>query len=116
MDALRSVGGATGNRMYMQATQRIIDDVSSGQQLQFALKNTNLFPSLVIQMVAIGEESGALEKMLSKVADFYEEAVDVAVDSLSTLLEPVILLFLAVVVGGLVVSMYLPIFDMGKAV
>lgn len=116
VDALNSVSGATGNLIYMDATNKIRDDVSTGTQLQIAMRGVNLFPNMVIQMVAIGEESGSLEEMLSKVADFYEEEVDIAVDSLSSLLEPIILVFLAVIVGGLVISMYLPIFKMGSVV
>ena len=116
VDALKSVAGATGNIIYAKATERIKDDVSTGQQMNKAMENTQLFPNMVIQMVAIGEESGALEKMLGKVADFYEEDVDNAVDSLSSLLEPIIMSVLGVLVGGLVVAMYLPIFKLGSAI
>ena len=116
VDALDSVAGASGNLVFHAATLRIQQDVQTGQQLQMAMRSTGLFPSMVIQMVAIGEESGSLEDMLSKVADFFEEEVDNAVDSLSTLMEPIILVFLAVIVGGLVVSMYMPIFKLGSVV
>lgn len=116
VDALKSVSGATGNILYSNATKKIRDEVSTGQQMQVAMKGTDLFPNMVIQMVAIGEESGALEKMLLKVADFYEEEVDTAVDSLSSLLEPLIMAVLGVMVGGLVVAMYMPIFKLGAVV
>ncbi|WP_115711651.1 type II secretion system F family protein [Legionella sainthelensi] len=116
VEALKSVAGATGNIIFSNATNKIRDEVSTGQQMNKAMENTHLFPNMVIQMVAIGEESGALERMLSKVADFYEEDVDNAVDSLSSLLEPIIMTILGVLVGGLVVSMYLPIFKLGAAI
>lgn len=116
VEALKSVSGATGNILYAKATEKIREEVSTGQQMQVAMDNTHLFPNMVIQMVAIGEESGALEQMLSKVADFYEEEVDNAVDALSSLLEPIIMSILGVLVGGLVVAMYLPIFKLGSAV
>lgn len=116
VEALQSVSGATGNIIYSKATERIREDISSGLQMQQAMENTKLFPNMVIQMVAIGEESGALEKMLSKVADFYEEEVDNAVDALSSLIEPIIMSVLGVLVGGLVVAMYLPIFKLGSVV
>ncbi|MCW8400342.1 type II secretion system F family protein [Legionella sp. PATHC038] len=116
VEALKSVAGATGNIIFAKATDQIREEVSTGQQMNKAMENTQLFPNMVIQMVAIGEESGALEKMLSKVADFYEEDVDNAVDSLSSLLEPVIMVVLGVLVGGLVVAMYLPIFKLGSAI
>lgn len=116
VDALKSVAGATGNILFAKATDKIRKDVSSGQQMQLAIEYTNLFPSMVIQMIAIGEESGTLEKMLSKVADYYEEAVDNGVDALSSLLEPIIMSILGVLVGGLVVAMYLPIFKLGSVV
>ncbi|AUH73059.1 type II secretion system F family protein [Legionella sainthelensi] len=116
VEALKSVAGATGNIIFSNATNNIRDEVSTGQQMNKAMENTHLFPNMVIQMVAIGEESGALERMLSKVADFYEEDVDNAVDSLSSLLEPIIMTILGVLVGGLVVSMYLPIFKLGAAI
>ncbi len=116
VEALKSVAGATGNIIFAKATDKIREEVSTGQQMNIAMENTHLFPNMVIQMVAIGEESGALEKMLGKVADFYEEDVDNAVDSLSSLLEPIIMSVLGILVGGLVVAMYLPIFKLGTAV
>lgn len=116
VDALKSVAGATGNIVFAKATDKIREEVSTGQQMNIAMENTHLFPNMVIQMVAIGEESGALEKMLGKVADFFEEDVDNAVDSLSSLLEPIIMSILGILVGGLVVAMYLPIFKLGSAV
>lgn len=116
VEALKSVAGATGNILYAEATDRIREEVSNGQQMQLAMSNTKLFPNMVVQMVAIGEESGALEQMLSKVASFYEEEVDNAVDALSSLLEPMIMAILGVLVGGLVVAMYLPIFKLGSVV
>lgn len=116
VDALKSVAGATGNILYAKGTDKIREEISTGTQMQTAMDHTHLFPNMVIQMVAIGEESGALEKMLSKVADFYEEEVDNAVDSLSSLLEPIIMAILGVLVGGMVVAMYLPIFKLGSAV
>jgi len=116
VEALKSVAGATGNIIYSKATDQIREEVSTGQQMNVAMENTHLFPNMVIQMVAIGEESGALEKMLSKVADFYEEDVDNAVDALSSLLEPIIMSILGVLIGGLVIAMYLPIFKLGSAV
>jgi type IV pilus assembly protein PilC len=116
VEAMDSVAGATGNALYREGTLRIRDETASGTQLQAAMRNTALFPNMVVQMVAIGEESGALDDMLDKVADFYEEEVDNAVDSLSSLIEPMIMAFLGVVVGGLVVAMYLPIFQLGAVV
>ncbi|HHF7375562.1 type II secretion system F family protein [Legionella bozemanae] len=116
VEALKSVAGATGNIIFAKATDTIREEVSTGQQINKAMENTQLFPNMVVQMVAIGEESGALERMLSKVADFYEEDVDNTVDSLSSLLEPVIMTVLGVLVGGLVVAMYLPIFKLGSAI
>jgi type IV pilus assembly protein PilC len=116
VEALQSVAGATGSILFAEATKKIRNEVSNGQQMQIAMSNTNLFPNMVIQMIAIGEESGALEQMLGKVADFYEEEVDNAVDSLSSLLEPVIMAILGILVGGLVVAMYLPIFKLGSVV
>lgn len=116
VEALNAVAGATGNILYAKATNKIKEDISTGQQMNVAMEQTKLFPTMVIQMVAIGEESGTLEKMLSKVADFYEEAVDNAVDALSSLLEPIIMSILGILVGGLVVAMYLPIFKLGSVV
>lgn len=114
VEALNSVSGACGNIVYYDAVIRMRDDVSTGTQLQVAMRDTNLFPSLVVQMVAIGEEAGNLDGMLGKVADFYEEEVDNDVDSMSSLLEPLIMVILGVLVGGLVIAMYLPIFKMGE--
>ncbi|BAU47288.1 type II secretion system protein F [Sulfurifustis variabilis] len=116
VEALESVAGAAGNRIYYEGTQAIRADVSTGMQLQAAMNATGLFPNMVVQMVAIGEESGELDTMLGKVADFYEREVDDAVAALSSLLEPIIMAFLGVVIGGLVVAMYLPIFKMGSVV
>ncbi len=116
VEALESVAGATGNVVFSDAVLMIRDSVATGQQLQFAMSQTGLFPNMVEQMVAIGEESGALDAMLSKVADFYEAEVDDAVDALSSLLEPLIMSILGVLIGGLVVAMYLPIFKMGAAI
>ncbi|MGQ3892262.1 type II secretion system F family protein [Legionella sp. CNM-4043-24] len=116
VEALQSVSGATGNIIYARATDSIREEVSNGLQMQQAMDNTKLFPNMVIQMVAIGEESGTLEKMLSKIADFYEEEVDNAVDALSSLIEPIIMSILGILVGGLVVAMYLPIFKLGSVV
>ena len=116
VEALQSVAGATGNAEYADAVLQMREAVATGQQLQLAMRQTGLFPHMVVQMVAIGEESGALDDMLSKVADFYEEEVDNAVDALSSLLEPLIMVILGVLVGGLVVAMYLPIFKMASVV
>ena len=116
VEALESVAGATGNVVYSDAVLMIRDSVATGQQLQFAMSQTGLFPNMVEQMVAIGEESGALDSMLAKVADFFEPEVDDAVDALSSLLEPLIMSILGVLIGGLVVAMYLPIFKMGAAI
>ncbi|KRG35705.1 type II secretion system F family protein [Psychrobacter sp. P11G3] len=116
IDALDSTAGATNNVVFYNATQQIKNDVSTGQQLQFSIRSTNLFPSLVIQMVGIGEESGSLEEMLDKVAVYYENEVDNAVDGLTSLMEPMIMAVLGVLVGGLVIAMYLPIFQMGAVV
>ncbi|MGH8245794.1 MAG: type II secretion system F family protein [Gammaproteobacteria bacterium] len=116
VEAMMSVAGACGNIIYYDATMRIRDDVATGTQLQAAMRDTGLFPNMVVQMVAIGEEAGSLDAMLSKVADFYEEEVDNAVDALTSLLEPMIMAFLGVVIGGLVIAMYLPIFKMGAVV
>lgn len=116
VEALDSVSGATGNIVYSDAVLRMRDQVATGQQLQLTMSQTGLFPNMVVQMVAIGEESGSLDSMLGKVADFFEREVDDAVDSLSSLLEPLIMAILGVLVGGLVIAMYLPIFKMGSVV
>lgn len=113
VEALDSVGGASGNYVYKAATQVIQNEVSTGSNLTSAMQNTNLFPNMVLQMVAIGEESGALDGMLSKVADFFEQEVDDAVESLSSLMEPMIMVVLGTLIGGMVVAMYLPIFKLG---
>lgn len=114
IEALESVAGAAGNSVYSDAIMAVREDVSTGQPLHQALRNTQIFNNLVVQMVLIGEESGALEDMLSKVADGYEEDVDNSVDALSSLLEPLIMVILGVLVGGLVVAMYLPVFELGS--
>ena len=116
VEALESVAGATGNIVYENAVMKMRDEVATGQRLQQAMANTGLFPNMVIQMVAVGEESGALDEMSGKVATFYEADVDNAVDSMSSLLEPLIMAILGVLVGGLVIAMYLPIFKMGSVV
>jgi len=116
VEALDSVAGATGNIIYKRAVLKIKEDVSTGQQLQFSMRATGLFPTMAVQMVAIGEESGALDTMLDKVATHFEQEVDAAVDGLTSLLEPMIMAFLGVVVGGLIVAMYLPIFKLGSVV
>ena len=116
VEALESVAGATGNIVYQEGVLDIREEVATGQRLQRAMDATELFPNMVIQMVAVGEESGSLDEMSAKVADFYEAEVDAAVDSLSSLLEPMIMSILGVLVGGLVVAMYLPIFKMGSVI
>jgi type IV pilus assembly protein PilC len=116
VEALDSVGGASGNNVYLDATKKIQTEVSTGTSLTAAMQNANVFPNMVTQMVAIGEESGALDGMLGKVADFYEEEVDEAVKALSSLMEPLIMVVLGVLIGGLVVAMYLPIFKLGSVV
>lgn len=116
VESLDSVGGASGNAIYMEATKKIQTEVSTGTSLTTAMQNANVFPNMVTQMVAIGEESGALDQMLGKVADFYEAEVDDAVESLSSLMEPLIMVVLGVLIGGMVVAMYLPIFKLGAVV
>jgi type IV pilus assembly protein PilC len=118
VEAMDSVAGASGNVIYEEAIRKMKDDISTGTQLQTSMRThgLDLFPNMVIQMIAIGEESGQLDTMLNKVADFYEEAVDNAIDGLTSLLEPLIMAFLGVVVGGLVIAMYLPIFKLGAVV
>jgi type IV pilus assembly protein PilC len=116
VEALESVAGATGNIVYENAVMKMRDEVATGQRLQRAMENTGLFPNMVIQMIAVGEESGALDEMSGKVAGFYEQDVDNAVDSMSSLLEPLIMAILGVLVGGLVIAMYLPIFKLGSVV
>jgi type IV pilus assembly protein PilC len=116
VEALDSVAGAAGNYVYYEATKKIQKDVSTGVSLTNAMTNVNVFPNMVLQMVSIGEESGALDGMLSKVADFFEQEVDDAVEALSSLMEPMIMVVLGVLIGGMVIAMYLPIFKMGQAV
>ena len=116
VEAMESVAGATGNIVYEQAVLRMRDEVATGQRLQRAMENTGLFPNMVVQMIAVGEESGSLDAMAAKVADFYELEVDSAVDALSSLLEPLIMAILGVLVGGLVIAMYLPIFKLGAVI
>jgi type IV pilus assembly protein PilC len=116
VEALESVAGATGNIVYEKATLEIRTEVATGQRLQRAMEATELFPNMVVQMVAVGEESGSLDEMCSKVADFYERDVDDAVDNLSSLLEPMIMAILGILVGGLVIAMYLPIFKLGAVI
>ena len=116
VEALDSVAGACGNRVYFDATKKIQSEISTGTSLTVSMQNTNVFPNMVLQMVAIGEESGALDSMLSKVADFFESEVDDAVAAISSLMEPVIMVVLGVLIGGLVIAMYMPIFKMGSVV
>jgi len=116
VEALDSVAGASGNRVYYDATKKIQSEISTGTSLTVAMQNTDVFPNMVLQMTAIGEESGALDSMLSKVADFFEAEVDDAVDALASLMEPVIMVVLGTLIGGLVIAMYLPIFKMGSVV
>lgn len=116
VEALDSVGGASGNMLYAQATEKIQQEVSTGTSLTAAMGNANLFPTMVLQMCAIGEESGSLDHMLGKAADFYEAEVDDMVAGLSSLMEPIIIVFLGTIIGGIVVSMYLPIFKLGQVV
>lgn len=116
VEALESVAGATGNIVYENAVMKMRDEVSTGQRLQRAMENAAIFPNMVVQMIAVGEESGSLDSMSSKVASFYEAEVDNAVDSMSSLLEPLIMAVLGVLVGGLVIAMYLPIFKLGSVV
>jgi type IV pilus assembly protein PilC len=116
VEAFDSVAGAAGNAVYYEATKRIQREVSTGTSLTVSMQNTEVFPSMVLQMVAIGEEAGSLDAMLSKVADFYEAEVDDAVEALSSLMEPIIMVVLGTLIGGLVVAMYLPIFKMGQVV
>jgi len=116
VEALESVGGASGNHVYMTATRQIQAEVSTGTSLTVAMQNSNVFPSMVIQMCSIGEETGALDSMLSKVADFFEAEVDDAVEALSSLMEPMIMVVLGTLIGGMVIAMYLPIFKLGQAI
>jgi type IV pilus assembly protein PilC len=116
VEAMQSVAGATGNIVYEEGTLRMKDEVATGQRLQRAMENTGLFPNMVVQMIAVGEESGSLDTMSAKVAEFYESEVDNAVDSMSSLMEPIIMAVLGVLVGGMVIAMYLPIFKLGSVV
>jgi len=116
VEAMTSVAGACGNIVYYEATMKMRDEIATGTQVQAAMRDSGVFPNMVVQMVAIGEESGALDQMLAKVADWYEQEVDDAVDSLTSLLEPLIMAVLGVIIGGLVIAMYLPIFKMGQVV
>ncbi len=116
VEALDSVGGASGNAVYAQATEQIQREVSTGTALTMAMQNTGVFPTMVLQMTSIGEESGSLDHMLGKAAEFYEDEVDEMVKGLSSLMEPIIIVFLGTMIGGIVVSMYLPIFKLGAVV
>ncbi|MEO6269405.1 MAG: type II secretion system F family protein, partial [Lautropia sp.] len=116
VEALDSVGGASGNHVYMVATKKIQQEVSTGTNLTVSMQNANVFPNMVLQMASIGEESGSLDSMLGKAADIYEREVDDAVDSLASLMEPLIMVVLGTIIGGLVVAMYLPIFKLGQVV
>jgi type IV pilus assembly protein PilC len=116
VEAMKSVAGATGNIIYQDAVMRMRDEIATGLRMQRAMENTGLFPNMVVQMIAVGEESGSLDEMASKVADFYEADVDAAVDGLSSLLEPLIMVILGTIIGGMVVAMYLPIFKLGAVI
>lgn len=116
VEAMDSVAGAAGNIVYAEGIYKMRDEIATGTQLQVSMRETNLFPNMVVQMVAIGEESGSIDSMLGKVADFYEEEVDNAVDAMSSLMEPLIMAVLGVLIGGLVIAMYLPIFKLGQVV
>src|ERR1700734_2580622 len=116
VEAMASVAGATGNIVYEEATLRMKDEVATGQRLQRAMESTGIFPNMVVQMIAVGEESGSLDTMSAKVAAFYEAEVEHAVDAMSSLLEPMIMAILGVLVGGMVIAMYLPIFKLGQAI
>ncbi len=116
VEALESVAGACGNIVYENAVMKMKDEVATGQRLQRAMEARGIFPNMVVQMIAVGEEAGSLDTMAGKVATFYEAEVDNAVDSMSSLLEPLIMVILGVLVGGLVIAMYLPIFQLGNVV
>jgi len=116
VESLDSVGGAAGNYVYKLATKQIQSEVSTGTSLTNAMQNANIFPNMVTQMVAIGEESGALDAMLGKVADFFEQEVDDAVEAMSSLMEPIIMVVLGTLIGGMIIAMYLPIFKLGAVV
>ncbi|MEC7547451.1 MAG: type II secretion system F family protein [Pseudomonadota bacterium] len=116
VDALQSVAGAVGNSVYRRAVLDIRDEVAAGQQMHLSMRSAKVFPNMVVQMASIGEESGALDDMLAKAADYYEDEVDSAVDNLTSMIEPAIMIFLGVVIGGLIVAMYLPIFQLGNVI
>jgi len=116
IEALDACAGATGNVVYRKAVLQVKEDVATGQQLQFAMRSTGVFPAMALQMTAIGEESGALDAMLGKVATYYEDEVDNLVDGLTSMLEPMIMAILGVLIGGLIIAMYLPIFQLGAVV
>ena len=116
IEALDACAGATGNVVYRKAVLTVKDDVATGQQLQFAMRATGVFPAMALQMTAIGEESGSLDAMLAKVATYYEDEVDNMVDGLTSMLEPLIMAVLGVLIGGLIIAMYLPIFQLGQVV
>jgi type IV pilus assembly protein PilC len=116
VEALDSVGGASGNYIYREATKQIKAEISTGSSLTVAMQNTNVFPNMAIQMISIGEESGQIDAMSGKVADFYEAEVDDAVERLSSLMEPMIMVVLGVLIGGIIIAMYLPIFKLGAVV
>jgi type IV pilus assembly protein PilC len=116
VEAMDSVAGATGNIVFYEATMKIKEEVMTGTTLAESMRNAGVFPNMCVQMTQIGEESGSIDKMLNKVADYYEEEVDALVESLSAMMEPMIMAFLGVVIGGLVLAMYLPIFSMGAAI
>ena len=116
VDALDSVGPASGNAVYKDATRQVQAEVNVGTSLAQSMQNTGVFPNMAVQMTGIGEESGALDSMLSKVADYYEREVDETVDALASLIEPVIMVVLGVIIGGIVVAIYLPIFKLGQVV
>jgi type IV pilus assembly protein PilC len=116
VEALDSVGGASGNYVYQLATKQIQQEVSTGTSLTTAMQNSGVFPNMVVQMTSIGEESGSLDAMLGKVAEFYEAEVDEMVKALSSLMEPIIMVVLGTLIGGMVVAMYLPIFKLGQAI
>jgi type IV pilus assembly protein PilC len=115
VEAMESVAGVCGNSVFEKAINKMKDEAATGQRLTVSIQNSGLFSNMVVQMVSIGEESGSIDDMLSKVADYYEEEVDNAVDAMTSLMEPLIMSFLGVVIGGLVIGMYLPIFKMGDA-
>jgi type IV pilus assembly protein PilC len=116
VEALDSVGGASGNYVYVVATKQIQKEVSTGTSLTLAMQNSGVFPNMAVQMTSIGEESGSLDSMLTKVADYYEREVDETVDALASLIEPMIMVVLGVVIGGIVIAIYLPIFKLGQVV